>query len=422
MDSMSWDVVVVGGGPGGSTVGGLLARRGYRVLLIEREKFPRYHIGESLVPGIMPVLKELGLYEKALQQGFTRKYGVTLLWGRHREPWSVYFGEAGPFAYTFQVCRSEFDSMLLKHARALGATVLEETKVSEFLFEDGRCVGVRYAASGGEPPREARARFVIDASGQSHLLGRALDLIEWDEDLKNLAVWTYFSGARLYEGRDAGNILVENLPDGWLWLIPLHDGTQSVGWVTPHENARAHEGRLGQLLLDRIEQSVEARRMLAPAQRVAAFHSMRDWSYRCRRFHGPGFLLVGDAAGFVDPLFSTGVFLAMNGGSLAATVLDHLLRHPKDEERMRQRYEAIYRQFLDVVFSFVHYFYDASKDKEVYWAHAQELVDPLRQMSARQDFIHLISGLGGLHTLKELSEPLPAARPEPRRRAASRRR
>ncbi|TMK38630.1 MAG: tryptophan 7-halogenase, partial [Actinobacteria bacterium] len=144
----TWDVVVVGGGPAGATVSGLLARSGHRVLVLEREKFPRYHIGESLVPGVLPVLKELGLEERIREFGFVKKYGITLGWGKQPEPWSVYFGEGGPIEHAFQVVRSEFDYILLQNARRLGAMVVEEAEVVDFNFEDGRCSGVEYRVGG----------------------------------------------------------------------------------------------------------------------------------------------------------------------------------------------------------------------------------------------------------------------------------
>jgi FAD-dependent halogenase len=397
-----YDVIVVGGGPAGSTAGALLAKRGHRVLLLEREKFPRYHIGESLVPGMLPILRELGLADRAEKYGYVQKNGITLVWGRNHEPWTVHFGEAGPFEHAYQVCRAEFDNMLLQNARACGVTVLEEARVRDFLFDGDRCAGVAYTQAGGDGSTEARARMVVDASGQSQLLARKMNWLEWDDQLKNIAVWAYFQGGKLYEGRNAGNILVENMGEGWLWVIPLHDGTQSVGWVTSTENVRNHESNLGGLLMEKISASHEAIKLLAPAKRASAIHTARDWSYKCTRMQGPGFLLVGDAGGFVDPLFSTGVFLAMNGASLAAQTIAGALAAPEKEAALRDRYETGYKKFLDIVFSFVHYFYDASRDKEQYWEKARTLVDPIAKMSQRQDFVYLISGLGGVHSVMGL--------------------
>jgi len=399
-----YDVAIVGAGPAGTTTAGLLAKQGYRVLVIEREKFPRYHIGESLVPGVLPVLQELGLSDQVARYGFIDKYGITLLWGKLRDPWTTFFGEVGPFEHSYQVVRSEFDYLMLQHARRLGATVLEETPLVDFVFEGDRCTGIAYSTANGTM-NTVRARYVVDASGQSSLLARKLKLVQWDEDLKNVAIWAYYQGGRTLDGKYAGNILVENMLDGWLWDIPLHDGTHSVGWVTRATNVNGRED-LERSYRRMIDSSLETRRLLAEATRVSGFRTARDWSYKSKRFWGPGFLLAGDAAGFVDPLFSTGVFLAMNGGSLAAKILSDALQHPERELELLARYDETYKNFLDVVISFVRYFYDASLDKEMYWDHARTLIDPLEQMSARQDFVYLISGLHGIRSVMSLERQL----------------
>jgi FAD-dependent halogenase len=389
------DVAVIGGGPGGATTAALLAQRGHQVLLLERQKFPRYHIGESLVPGVIPVLEELGLSEKIEEYGFVRKHGISLVWGTDGKPWSVYFGEAGGYDHVWQVTRADFDNLLLQHARHSGATVLEEARVTDVHFDGPRCTGLSYRLARSDEPHEVTADMVVDASGQSHLLAREQDMVEWEPELQNVAVWSYFQGGTGYEGRQSGNILVENTPDGWLWVIPLQDGTRSVGWVTPLAHARDRDESLGELLESKIATSDETSRLLDGARRVAPFHTTKDWSYKCTRFQGPGYMLVGDAAGFVDPLFSTGVFLAMNAASLAASKIEGILAEPARAEQLGADYERGYREFLDVVLSFVHYFYDPTRAKESYWERAGELVDPIKEMTARQDFIYLISGLAG---------------------------
>jgi clorobiocin biosynthesis protein Clo-hal len=399
MTEQLFDAAIVGGGPSGSTCATLLAKRGYNVLLVEKEKFPRYHIGESTVPGVLPVFEELGIVEEMAQHAFVVKRGITLVWGRDREPWSVDFADAGPltgpYDHAFQVVRSEFDSILLNNARRSGVTVLEDTSVVDFLFEEGRCCGLKYVLGHSGLQATARARAVVDASGQNTLLARKHDLLEWDEELKNVAIWAYYQGGKTYDGNAAGNILVENMPDGWLWVIPLHDGTHSVGLVMPAGHAEGRQA-LEQKFQDMIATSRETKRLLASAQRVSNYRTARDWSYKSKAFYGPGFLLTGDAAGFVDPLFSTGVFLALRGGSLASSTVDRLLREPEKEAELLMRYEKSYRDFFDVVISFVHFFYDASKEKELYWERAQELIDPIQQMTVRQDFIRLISGQAGI--------------------------
>jgi clorobiocin biosynthesis protein Clo-hal len=272
----------------------------------------------------------------------------------------------------------------------------------DFLFEQERCCGVKYVQGQNGVPTTAQARFVVDASGQNTLLARKYDLLEWDEGLKNVAIWAYYQGGKTFDGYAAGNILVENIEGGgWLWVIPLHDGTHSVGLVMP---ASRSEGRLAleQKLRDSIDSSVVTKRLLASARQVSNYRTARDWSYKSKSFYGPGFLLTGDAAGFVDPLFSTGVFLALRGGSLASATVDRLLKEPEKEADLLARYEKSYRDFFDVVISFVHFFYDATKAKEAYWERAQELIDPIQQMTRRQDFIRLISGQAGIVDVMKL--------------------
>ncbi len=395
-----FDVAIVGGGPSGSTCATLLAKRGYNVLLIEKEKFPRYHIGESTVPGVLPIFEELGVTEEMAKHAFVVKRGITLVWGQNSEPWDVNFGDAGPltgpYNHAFQVVRSEFDSILLNNARHCGVTVLEETTVVDFLIEDGRYCGLKYVmGSQNGNQTTVRARYVVDASGQNTVLARKYNLLEWDEELRNVAIWAYYQGGKTLNGIFCGNILIENMRGTWLWHIPLHDGTQSIGLVIPASDFGGRQA-LEQKFEETLAASVQTKALLASARRVSNFRAARDWSYKSKVFYGSGFLLTGDAAGFVDPLFSSGVFLALRGGSLAYATVDKLLQNPEKEAAILARYEKNYRDFFDVVTSFVHFFYDANKDKEEYWERAQELIDPIHQMTRRQDFIRLISGQAGI--------------------------
>ncbi|MEW9532364.1 NAD(P)/FAD-dependent oxidoreductase [Microbispora sp. NPDC049125] len=395
------DVIVIGGGPAGSTAAALLAKAGRDVLVLEQEKFPRYHVGESLVPGVVPVLEELGLRETVEAAGFIRKFGITLLWGAERELWTVYFGDGGPWKYAYEVKRAEFDTVLLENARRSGATVIEEATVSEPLYDGDRCVGVRYTLGEQGEPQEVRARYVLDASGQAKMMARRLDGLHWHEDLRNIAVWTYFQGGEFFEGDDRGNILTEYHPDGWVWVIPFSDGTRSVGFVGPN-NAFAKSGMsLPEYFHSKLETSREAKRQLAGATRIADYRATKDWSYVSDRFSGPGFLMAGDAAAFVDPLFSTGVMLAMKSASAAARTIDAILTEPDREEAHQKVYESDYRDFFETVVSFVRYFYDARRKRTEYWERAQELIDPVRELEQREDFIKLISGLGGQRAVME---------------------
>jgi flavin-dependent dehydrogenase len=401
-----YDVIVVGGGPAGATASGLLSKWGRRVLLLEKEKFPRYHIGESLVTGMMPVIEELGAARALEELGAMRKYAISLIWGSHPDPWSVRFDEFSPFPYAYQAKRAEFDNLLLTHTRRLGTTVIEEANVREALFEGDRCTGVRYSRS--DDVTDVHASFIIDASGQGKLMARRFDTVDWHSDLKNLAAWTYFQGGSRYDGQEAGNILVENRPPGWLWLIPFSDHTCSVGFVAPSKDFTASGLKPAAVLYQSIDESREVKRLLTGAVEVSQVRTAKDWSYTCERMSGPGFIQAGDAAAFIDPLFSTGVMLAMRSASAAARAVNNILDEPDSESSIRQSYEDGYRSFLDVVISFVRFFYDPSKEIWDYFERARELVDPTEQLKAREDFITLISGLFAIHPVMDYVPAAPA--------------
>lgn len=399
-----YDATVIGGGPAGATFATLLARQNRKVLLLEKEKFPRYHIGESLVTGVIPILEEIDVLDKVQAHGFIKKHGVTLVWGKHPEPWNFAFSESGPagreYGHTYQVVRSEFDNLLLRNAESKGVDVREEHQVVNVLLEHNRCVGVKYRNSKGEE-REAYSNYTIDASGQGAFLGHYFNLLEYDSELKNVATWAYFKDVEQYEGQLAGNILTEHIPDGWIWVIPLHNGLTSIGWVTSSEKYKQLLDSSIDSTYERVlNSSVETRRRLYKAERYSKkVYTTRDWSYQCKKFYGSGFLLTGDAAGFVDPLFSTGIFLALNSASLGAKLLNKALEEPEHEEKYLARYEVAYRKFIGEISSFVHYFYDASRDQESYFRKAQDLID--RKLTAREEFVYLLSGLHGFDTARE---------------------
>ena len=187
-----FDVIVIGGGPAGATTAGLLAKGGRRVLVLDRERFPRYHVGESLIPGFMQPMEELGLTERMEEHGFERKYGGTLVWGNNEVPWNFSFTTGGRHPYAYHTRRADLDAMILDRARELGAFVIEDATVKDPIEDNGRVVGVRYALRGHEGTCEATASLVIDASGQARVLGRKFSEVNWHDQLQNVAVWTYF--------------------------------------------------------------------------------------------------------------------------------------------------------------------------------------------------------------------------------------
>lgn len=390
-----FDVVVIGGGPGGSATAGLLAKKGHKVLVLEKEKFPRYHIGESLITGSMPTLEALDLRERLDKMGYVRKYGGTLMWGRNQGSWDFRFTEASEYEYTFQVRRADFDSVLLSRARELGALVIEEATVQEGIFDGDRAVGVKYLRKGDAEPTTVSCKLLIDATGQQHLLARKFKLIEYHDDLRNIAVWAYFQNCRRYGGTRWGDTLTENRPNGWFWFIPLSDGTVSVGYVTPIDEFKKSGMTLEELHSTQLAAADEITSLTDGATRVSGYRTIKDWSYTCSKFYGPGWALVGDAAAFIDPLLSTGVGLALRGALGLAETVDLALRNPEQEVELFERYERNYRDFLGSLLEFIRFFYDRTKSREDYWDAAQQSIDPKRLRPRKIDFARMLSGVSG---------------------------
>jgi flavin-dependent dehydrogenase len=314
------DVVVIGGGPGGSTVSTLLAQQGVQVELFERDTFPRFHIGESLIPETYWVLKRLNMLEKMRESRFVKKYSVQFVNAVGRESAPFYFWDNKPHecSQTWQVVRSEFDEMLLDNARQHGATVHEATRVMDVIFEDGRAAGVKLT------DRDVRAKVVVDASGQNGLIANRLRLRVWDPILNKGAIWSYFEGAYRDTGRDEGATMVLQTPDkqGWFWYIPQHDNIVSVGIVAPFDYLFKNRGKDFEKTFDEeVERAPAVKKRIAGATRVTGHFATKDYSYRTTKASGDGWVLVGDAWGFLDPLYSSGVLLALKSGELAADAI-----------------------------------------------------------------------------------------------------
>jgi halogenation protein CepH len=388
------DVVVVGGGPAGAVAATLLADAGHRVTVLERERFPRYHIGESLLSATLPILDAVGVTERIERHGFLRKPGGTFLWGRQREPWSFWFREdPGGRPYAFQVVRAEFDQLLLDNAREHGADVREEHAV--VAVDTGG--PVRRVTARARDGREIvlTPRFVVDASGQSALVGRTLGLRQFNEFFKNLAVFGYFRGAERLAGELANHILSAAFADGWFWYIPLHDGTMSVGAVVDARRWREHaaadpEGTYRGL----VARCPEIADRLRGAELVSPVRVVRDYSYTSARFWGPGWLLAGDAACFIDPVFSTGVHLACLAAFVGARAVDAVLGGA-DEAATLAAFEAAYRGAFERYLRFLYFFYDHNEDPDSYfWTARRILAHVPDALSARETFVRLISGGG----------------------------
>jgi flavin-dependent dehydrogenase len=321
----SVDVAVIGGGPAGTTTAGLLALQGAKVRLFERDRFPRFHIGESLIPETYWVFRRLGMLEKMKASCFVKKFSVQFVNSEGKESAPFYFedNKPGEQSQTWQVIRSQFDVMMLDHARELGVDVRQPARVTDVLFEGKQAVGVTVQNEDGSR-EEVRARVVVDASGQSTMLQNRLKLRLWDPVLNKGAIWTYWRGAYRDAGRDEGATIVIQTGNkkGWWWYIPQHDDTVSVGVVAPFDYL--FKGRTGtheEIYQEEAAATPGLARRISGATRLTGYFATKDYSYRSREVAGDGWVLVGDAFGFLDPLYSSGVLLALKSGELAADAI-----------------------------------------------------------------------------------------------------
>src|SRR5438132_2630813 len=356
MNADLYDVGIIGGGPAGSTAAALLARANRRVIVFEREKFPRFHIGESLLPFSMKAFTRLGLHEKFRRAGFLKKFGGEIF-GACSEPGTKFYFKDGFRSQTdhaYQVTRSDFDKLLLDHARESGAEVHEEVAVDriEFLNEH-----VALAIRRKDSVENVRARYLIDASGRNSVLGTKFGIKKSYDHLQKLSIFAHYDGVWRAEGIDGTLTVLIRAIDRWFWLIPLTAERTSVGVVLDSETFRKSKLKTEDFLEEALAgQPIIAKRM-ANARRVSQVYVEADFSYRSAQLHGDRWLLAGDAAGFIDPIFSSGVFLAVFSGELAADALDEVLDCPRKTKRLFARYEKAVNRAMDVYLRFVDAWY-----------------------------------------------------------------
>jgi flavin-dependent dehydrogenase len=335
------DVLIVGGGPAGSTIGALLAQRGENVVLVEKDVHPRFHIGESLLPLNLPLFEELGVKDAIDRVGMT-KYGVEFVSPWHDHTTTLDFAQAWDKSlyYSYQVRRSELDHILWNNAASKGAQVIEGCRIAKVDFPpDGGVV-----ATGEDRDGQARrfeAKFLVDASGRDTLLAGRLAIKQRNRRHASAAVFAHFTGAHRLPGKAEGNISIFWFDNGWFWFIPLADGTTSVGAVCRPEFMKSRKTDVTSFLQGLITQAPALTERLADAHMVGPATATGNYSYRAERMSGKNFMMLGDAYAFIDPVFSTGVYLAMKSAFLAVEPITAYLHRPGAEaDRALRRFEA----------------------------------------------------------------------------------
>jgi flavin-dependent dehydrogenase len=348
------DVLVVGGGPAGSTTATLLQRRGHRVIELEKDHHPRFHIGESLLPCNLPIMEELGVLEKVRALGVV-KHGADFESGDGYQTFHFRRALGGSPPHAFQVKREEFDRMLFQHAQESGVDAREGVKVDSVEIGGlGEVVAHAHDADGSE--RTFRARYLVDASGRDTLLGTAMKIKRKNDKHQSAAIFAHFRGVEFRPGEDAGNISIYNFDYGWCWFIPLRDGVMSVGCVCFPEYLKTRRGRNEEFLMRTLETMPDAWKRMANAERVSEVRVTGNYSYACERMAGPGWIMVGDAFAFVDPVFSSGVYLAMHSGRNAAALVDAALKEPAREAALQRAFSERMRRGVKVFSWFIYRF------------------------------------------------------------------
>ncbi len=357
----TFDVVIIGGGPAGSTAATYLRRAGHSVLILEKGHYPRFKIGESLLPYICPMLEEMGVMEDVRAAGFMEKWGARFHVPCTGHTVRTEFG-AGRFnnqAMAYQVERSVFDKLLLEHAQGSGATVLQDTAVIDWKINpEGSHATVTYKNK-REGERTVEAKFVLDATGRANFTGNREKIREDMTDLRKVAIYGHFTGVKLDEGSKGGDIIIYRMKDRWFWFIPLSRDKVSIGLVTDRDKLKETGLTPDELFEKSVARNPDLHRRLAEARKVSEdkLHTTTDFSYKNQRFASERLVRIGDAAGFMDPVFSSGVHLAMFSAKDAALAVSKLLSREAAFGPELMRYEKKFRRMMDFYFEFIRGFY-----------------------------------------------------------------
>ncbi len=404
----SYDVIVIGGGPAGSTAAGVLAQKGHRVLVLEKEKFPRYHIGESLMPFCYFPLKRIGVIEQMKTSHFPKKYGVQFVStnGRVSQPFYFFQHLKHEASITWQVLRSEFDQILIDNARAKGARVVEQTTAREIIWEKGVAAGVKVLNKQGELG-EFRAPVTIDASGRDAFSLKRQGWKVPDPYLKKIAIWTYYQGAARDPGLDGGATTIAYLPEkGWFWYIPLPDEMASVGIVAEKKYLYRNGRDLRTIFEREVGNNSWIQEHLAPGRQRGRYWVTSEYSYRSRHCAADGLVLIGDAFAFLDPVFSSGVFLALRSGELAADAIDEALAAGRVSAAQFHDYGAYLCQGIEAMRKLVYAFYDHEFSFREFVSRLPHLRGDLTDCLIGNLFRDFQALFAGVAKFSELPEPL----------------
>jgi FADH2 O2-dependent halogenase len=354
-------VLIIGGGPGGAAAGSYLSMAGIPNVILEADIHPRPHVGESLVPITTRVFDEIGFLPTMERERFPYKYGAAwhpLTRGQETNIKFKEFPVEGVHQdHSYHVDRAKFDAFLLRHARELGSEVHQGVRVREVLFNGDRAAGVRVELFGKS--MEIPASFVIDGSGRTAILGRQLNLFEKDPIFDQYAMHAQFTHVDRSQCGTADDIHIYFLPikRGWVWQIPISDHITSVGVVTEKAEFKKSSGRVEDWFQSALEMTPDIKRAMQNAKRITDFSREGDYSYSMKKFAGPGYALIGDAARFVDPIFSSGVSIALNSGRFVARALEQVVSGKKPEPEALAEYESTIRNGVGIWYEFISSYY-----------------------------------------------------------------